>query len=173
MPGCWGWGFGGAVLLAHLLKMLFGRPRTSLSPVLVPMPTDFSLYETNFSEPGNPATILYGKSTSDRQGSASAARYDFSFAHKMVLSVFIQAGCFILRQWIDFFFILTATALILMAELFNSAVETLCDFVEKHENQKLKVIKGISAVAVGIGIVLWGTITVVEIVRLWRLFRQI
>jgi len=33
--------------------------------------------------------------------------------------------------------------------------------------------KGISAAAVGIGIVLWGTITVVEIVRLWRLFRQI
>jgi diacylglycerol kinase (ATP) len=78
-----------------------------------------------------------------------------------------------LRQWIDFFFILTATALVLMAELFNSATEALCDFVEKHENQKLKVIKDISAAAVRIGIVLWGTITVVEIVRLWRLFRQI
>jgi hypothetical protein len=35
------------------------------------------------------------------------------------------------------------------------------------------VIKDISAAAVGIGIVLWGTISVVEIVRLWRLFRQI
>jgi hypothetical protein len=54
--------FGGAVLLAHLLKMVFGRPRPSLSPVLVPMPTDFSLRETSFSEPANPATILYGRS---------------------------------------------------------------------------------------------------------------
>jgi hypothetical protein len=62
MPGCLGVGFGGAVLLAHLLKMVFGRPRPSLSPVLVPMPTDFSLRETSFSEPGNPATILYGRS---------------------------------------------------------------------------------------------------------------
>lgn len=105
-------------------------------------------------------------------GIASAARYDFSFTYKLVLSVFILAGCFILRQWIDFFFILTATALVLMAELFNSAIEALCDFVEKHENKRIKVIKDISAAAVGIGIVLWGTITVVEIVRLWRLFTQ-
>jgi hypothetical protein len=35
------------------------------------------------------------------------------------------------------------------------------------------VIKDISAAAVGIGIVLSGTISVVEILRLWRLFRQI
>jgi len=47
-----GVGFGGAVLLTHLLKMVFGRPRPSLSPVLVSMPTDFSLCETSFSEPG-------------------------------------------------------------------------------------------------------------------------
>jgi diacylglycerol kinase len=87
--------------------------------------------------------------------------------------VLILAGCFILRQRIDFFFILTATALVLMVGLFNSAIEALCDFVEKHENQKIKVIEDISAAAVGIGIVLWGTITVVEIVRLWRLFTQI
>ena len=41
-----------------------------------------------------------------------------------------------------------------------------------HPLRKIKVIKDISAAAVGIGIVLWGTITVVEIVRLWRLFTQ-
>jgi hypothetical protein len=42
-----------------------------------------------------------------------------------------------------------------------------------HPLRKIKVTKDISAAAVGIGIVLWGTISVVEIVRLWRLFRQI
>lgn len=98
-----------------------------------------------------------------------AARFDFSFAYKLVLSIGILIASFVLRQWLDFFFILTATALVLMAELFNSAVEALCDFVETRENLKIKVIKDISASAVGIGILLWSIIMVVEVVRLWRL----
>lgn len=98
-----------------------------------------------------------------------AARFDFSFAYKLVLSIGILMASFVLRQWLDFFFILTATALVLMAELFNSAVEALCDFVETRENLKIKVIKDISASAVGIGILLWSIIMVVEVVRLWRL----
>ena len=80
--------------------------------------------------------------------------------------------CFIFRQWIDFFFILTATALVLMAELFNSAVEALCDFIETRENPTIKVIKDISASAVGIGILLWTTIMAVGFVRLWQLFSK-
>ncbi|MGD1969557.1 MAG: diacylglycerol kinase [Desulfobacterales bacterium] len=99
-----------------------------------------------------------------------AARFDFSFAYKMVLSIVILITCFILRQWLDFFFILTATALVLMAELFNSAIEALCDFVEISKNEKIKVIKDISASAVGIGILLWAIIIAVELVRLWLLF---
>lgn len=98
-----------------------------------------------------------------------AARFDFSFAYKLVLSIVILIICFILRQWLDFFFILTATALVLMAELFNSAIEALCDFVEMRKNEKIKVIKDISASAVGIGILLWAIIIAVELVRLWLL----
>ena len=45
-----GVGFGGAVLLAHLLKMVFGRPRPSLAPVLVPMPTDFSFPSAHMAQ---------------------------------------------------------------------------------------------------------------------------
>lgn len=99
-----------------------------------------------------------------------AMRYDFSFAYKLVLSLVILAACFFFRQWIDFFFILTATVLVLMAEMFNSAIEALCDFVEIRENEKIRVIKDISAAAVGMGILLWGVIMVFEFVRLWRLW---
>ena len=99
-----------------------------------------------------------------------AARFDFSFGYKLVLSIVILTACFTLRQWLDFFFILTATALVLMAELFNTAIEALCDFVEFRKNEKIKVIKDISASAVGIGILLWAIIIAVEIVRLWLLF---
>ncbi len=103
------------------------------------------------------------------EGIYFAARFDFSFAYKLFLSIAVLILCFIFRQWIDFFFILTATALVLMAELFNSAIEALCDFVETRENPKIKVIKDISASAVGIGIMLWTTIIAVELVRLWHL----
>jgi len=38
----------------------------------------------------------------------------------------------------------------LIAEMFNSAIEALCDFIETNENEKIKVIKDISATAIGI-----------------------
>ena len=62
---------------------------------------------------------------------------------------------------------MAATALMLIAEMFNSAIEALCDFIETHENHKIKVIKDISAAAAGISILLWGTILIVELSRLW------
>jgi diacylglycerol kinase len=103
------------------------------------------------------------------EGIYYAARFDFSFAYKLLVSIVLLAFAFVLRQWIDFFFILTATAMVLMAELFNSAVEALCDFIENQENEKIKIIKDISASAVGISIVLWAVILTVELVHLWRL----
>jgi len=65
-----------------------------------------------------------------------------------------------------------ATTLVLMAELFNSAIEALCDFIETRENPKIKVIKDISASAVGICILFWATIMTVEFIRLWHLFAR-
>ena len=107
------------------------------------------------------------------EGIYVAARFDFSFAYKLFLSIGLLVICFLFRQWIDFFFILTATALVLMAELFNSAVEALCDFIEIRKNPKIKVIKDISASAVGIGILLWTTIVIVEFVHLWKLYSSV
>jgi diacylglycerol kinase (ATP) len=99
-----------------------------------------------------------------------AIRYDFSVAYKIYLSVGILVACFLLRQWIDFLLISAATALVLIAELFNSAIEALCDFIETHENHKIKVIKDISAAAAGISILLWSMILIVELSRLWTVF---
>ncbi|MBB5347407.1 diacylglycerol kinase [Desulfoprunum benzoelyticum] len=96
-----------------------------------------------------------------------AIRYDFSVSYKVLLSISTLVACFLLRQWIDFLLIMAATALMLIAEMFNSAIEALCDFIETHENHKIKVIKDISAAAAGISILLWGTILIVELSRLW------
>ena len=94
-----------------------------------------------------------------------AVLYDFSVAYKVVLSLVILAICLYFRQHIDFLLVLAATGLMLMAEMFNTAIETLCDFVEERQNPKIAVIKDIAAAAAGLGILVWFTVVVVEIIR--------
>jgi diacylglycerol kinase len=99
-----------------------------------------------------------------------AVRYDFSVAYKVYLSLLMLLACFFLRQWIDFLLIMAATGLVLIAEMFNSAIEALCDFIETKENEKIKIIKDISAAATGISILLWAVVVVVELSNLWKIF---
>ena len=53
-----------------------------------------------------------------------------------------------------------------MAELFNSAIEAICDFLETRENEKIRAIKDMAAAAVGISIVVWFTVVILDVVRL-------
>ena len=101
-----------------------------------------------------------------------AIRYDFSVAYKVYLSLLMLLICFFLRQWIDFLLIMAATGLVLIAEMFNSAIEALCDFIETNENGKIKVIKDISAAATGISILIWVVVSAVEITNLWKVFHS-
>ncbi len=96
-----------------------------------------------------------------------AVRYDFSVTYKLFLSAIVLLGCFFVRQWIDFLLIAAATAMMLQAELFNSAIEALCDFITTEESHKVKVIKDISAAAAGICILLWAIILLVEAYRVF------
>lgn len=95
-----------------------------------------------------------------------AVKYDFSVTYKLVLSVIVLIVAFAFRGWVDFLMVLVATSLVLMAELFNSAIEALCDFVEEQHNEKIKVIKDIAAAAVGVSILLWVVVIGMEI---WNL----
>ena len=99
-----------------------------------------------------------------------AVFYDFSVAYKLALSLVVLAIAFGLREWVDFMLVMLVTGLVLVAELFNSAIEALCDFVEERHNEKIKVIKDIAAAGVGIAILLWAVILAVEA---WRLSAQI
>ncbi|MCU0586269.1 MAG: diacylglycerol kinase [Desulfobacterales bacterium] len=95
-----------------------------------------------------------------------AFRYDFSVAYKIVLSSVIIALALVFQQWVDFAMILLATGLVLTAELLNSAIETLCDFLEPRENAKIGAIKDIAAAAVGISIVVWVVVVVFDVIHL-------
>lgn len=95
-----------------------------------------------------------------------AVLYDWSVTYKLVLSGVVLIVAFSLRAWVDFLVILLATAFVVFAEIINSAIEALCDFVEARHNEKIKVIKDIAAAAVGIAIFAWLVVIIVEVGRL-------
>ena len=94
---------------------------------------------------------------------------DFSVAYKVILSVPVLGGAFLFRQWVDVSLILLAMGLMLISELFNSAIEVLCDFVEPQQNDRIRVTKDIAAAAAGLSILVWAAILTIESVRLFKL----
>lgn len=85
-------------------------------------------------------------------------------AYKVILSVPVLGGAFLFRQWVDVSLILLAMGLMLISELFNSAIEVLCDFVEPHQNERIRISKDIAAAA-GLSILVWAGILIMESVR--------
>lgn len=94
---------------------------------------------------------------------------DFSVAYKLVLSVPTLAFSVLFHQWIDVTLVLLATGIMLISELFNSAIEILCDFVEQRENTRIAAIKDIAAAAAGISIFVWLATLILETTHLWHL----
>lgn len=94
-----------------------------------------------------------------------AVLFDWSVTYKLILSAAILILAFSLRAWVDFLLILVVTAFVLVAEIFNSAIEALCDFVETRYNEKIKIIKDIAAAGVGIAIFVWLVVLGVELSR--------
>ena len=95
-----------------------------------------------------------------------AVIYDWSVTYKLVLSAAVLILAFGMRAWVDFLLILVVTVLVLVAEIFNSAIEALCDFVETRHNEEIKVIKDIAAAGVGLAILAWCIVLGVELGRL-------
>lgn len=99
-----------------------------------------------------------------------AVLYDFSVGYKLVLSGLVLIAAAVLRPWVDLLMIVFATGLVLAAELFNSAIEALCDFIETRHDEKIRVIKDIAAAAVGVCIVLWAIVLLFEVWEIARAF---
>ncbi len=91
-----------------------------------------------------------------------------SVAIEIILSALVLAGCFYYRQWLDFSIVLVASGIMLVAEMVNTAIEGLCDFVEPGHNEKIGIIKDVASAAVGISILVWSVTLLMEVVRLWQ-----
>lgn len=92
--------------------------------------------------------------------------YDFSVAYKFIVSAIVMVLALFFRQWVDVQMLVLATGLVLMAELFNSAIEAVCDFMESNKNEKIGAIKDIAAAAVAIVMVVWLVVVVGEVVHI-------
>ncbi len=91
-----------------------------------------------------------------------AVVYDFAVAYKVVLSAIVIVLSLVFRQWVDSVMILVATGMMMMAELFNSALEGVCDFLKTSKDDRIKVIKDMSAAATAIAIVTWCVVLAYE-----------
>lgn len=91
---------------------------------------------------------------------------DFSVLYKLVLSLPLVVVALWLREWVDAALMIVATGAVLAGELFNTAIEALCDFVETRHNDKIGAIKDIAAAATGVLIAAWVMTMALEIIDL-------
>jgi len=92
---------------------------------------------------------------------------DFSVSYKLVLSVLVIVPSLFLHHWIDSSVIILATAMMLTAEMFNTVVEAMCDYIQSDYDPKIGMIKDVAAAATGIAIFAWIIILCVEIYELF------
>jgi diacylglycerol kinase (ATP) len=94
-----------------------------------------------------------------------AIRRDRSVALQMIASLIVLAISFGLREWLDFVFVLVITGYMVITEIFNSAIEALCDYVQPEHDPRIGAIKDVAAAAVGISVLIWLMALVVEVGR--------
>lgn len=102
-----------------------------------------------------------------------AVLYDFSVMYKIIVSAVIFIPVLIFNAWIDASLIILSTGVMLAAELFNTAIEAICDFMETRYNEKIRIIKDIAAAAAGITIFVWLMVLCLEIIEVFRPFLHV
>ena len=92
---------------------------------------------------------------------------DFSVMYKIVLSILILIPALIFNGALDDSIILLSTGIMISAEIFNTAIEAICDFLKTDYDEKIGIIKDVSAAATGVTIVVWLLVLVIEIYEFW------
>lgn len=95
-----------------------------------------------------------------------AVLHDFSVLYKIIVSLLLLIPVMIYREWLDASLIILATGSMIAGEIFNTAIEAVCDFMETRYNEKIKIIKDISAAAAGITIFVWMAVLGYEFYKL-------
>ena len=128
--------------------------------------------QNKFLGTGEPGFRPIRKIRGGLRGTWYAIRFDFAVAYKLALSIPLLVACFHYKQWLDFGVILVATGMMLVAEMFNTTIEALCDFLVDEQNEKIGIIKDIAAAAAGVSIFVWTAVIVTESIRVWGLLQN-
>ncbi len=103
----------------------------------------------------------------------SGLRYavaDFSVLYKVILSGIMLVPVVLYNGWIDSSMIVLATAFMIAAEMFNTAIEAICDFIHSEYHEQIRLIKDVAAAATGMAIFAWVLVLCIECIELWNLF---
>ena len=75
------------------------------------------------------------------------SQWNFKF-HLLAACMVIALGFYFEVSKIEWCILLICCAIVISLELINTAIELLCDFIEPNKNEKIRIIKDISAAGV-------------------------
>ncbi|MEN8251033.1 MAG: diacylglycerol kinase family protein [Bacteroidota bacterium] len=82
-------------------------------------------------------------------GLRSLIRYEHNSRIHLLAAILVVVTAFVLKVTaVEWLFLIGAIALVFVAELFNSAIENLADFVSPEYQEKIKLVKNYCAAAV-------------------------
>lgn len=99
-------------------------------------------------------------------GVSHAVLKDFSVRYKLVLSVIFLALAGLFETLFHFLFVLSVTGLMLVAEVLNTAIESVCDYVQPNHDVRIKHIKDMAAGATFIAILIWYVVLAIVLYEL-------
>lgn len=97
---------------------------------------------------------------------------DLSVTIQIMLSLLVLTVSIWLREWVDVLLIIIVTGYMLSAELFNTAIESICDYLQPNHDPRIGAIKDIAAAATGLSILVWTITLLFEIGRLLLAWQQ-
>ena len=84
-----------------------------------------------------------------RNGAAAAWRTEMNFRIEIAAAAFVLGAAYFLNiSWMETAVCLFAIGLVIVAELFNTAIEELSDIVQPDHHPKIATVKNVSAAAV-------------------------
>lgn len=72
-----------------------------------------------------------------------------------VLSVIFLIVAAVFETLFHFLFVLAVTGMMLIAEVLNTAIKALCDYIQPEYDERIKIVKDIAAGPVMIAILIW------------------
>ena len=99
----------------------------------------------------------------------SGLRYafaDFSVLYKTLLSALMLVPVILYNGWIDASVVLLATGAMIAAEMFNTAIEAVCDYIQSDYDEKIGMIKDVAAAATAVVIGAWLLVMGIELYEL-------